>query len=384
MLAPLTFSNLNFFKAGVPFLLREPLKKAAATAAKDVLAVKKGEQALIITNPQKDVLAISAAMYDAVLAEGGRPALIIQNEKDQIDFAEPAVIAAFAAKPEIVISLSSKKLGKDKNGVKNPYPYGNVSFDHIFHLLQYGEKSCRAFWSPGVTLESFCRTVRLDYAALRSSCKRAAEILTAAESVTVKAPGGTDIKIGVLGRIAKQDDGAFSFMGSGGNLPAGEAFISPQNGTSNGVIAFDGSITLNSGDILIRKPIICTVKDGFAVKIEGGSEAGLLRDAIKAAEASAFSMEKDGLLPKGKGAVYAKNASNIGELGIGLNVKARITGNMLEDEKAFKTCHFAIGHNYDEDAPSLIHLDGLVRLPTITAFTSSGEEIIIEKEGVLQ
>ena len=60
-----------------------------------------------------------------------------------------------------------------------------------------------------------------------------------------------------------------------------------------------------------------------------------------------------------------KNARNIGELGIGLNPAASINGNMLEDEKAFHTCHFAIGQNYDNDAPSLIHLDGVVRNPTI-------------------
>jgi leucyl aminopeptidase (aminopeptidase T) len=56
---------------------------------------------------------------------------------------------------------------------------------------------------------------------------------------------------------------------------------------------------------------------------------------------------------------------------------------MLEDEKAFRTCHFAIGHNYDSDAPSLIHLDGLVREPTITAIMESGETVLIEERGEL-
>jgi len=56
---------------------------------------------------------------------------------------------------------------------------------------------------------------------------------------------------------------------------------------------------------------------------------------------------------------------------------------MLEDEKAFNTCHFAIGHNYDEDAPSLIHLDCLVRRPTITAYFEDGTSVLIEKDGGL-
>ena len=80
---------------------------------------------------------------------------------------------------------------------------------------------------------------------------------------------------------------------------------------------------------------------------------------------------------------YARNARNLGELGIGLNPKASIVGNMLEDEKAFRTCHFAIGANYDDDAPAFIHLDGLVTEPTIVAKTSRGKEIVIESHGDL-
>ncbi|MFA6366017.1 MAG: hypothetical protein WCX13_02370, partial [Candidatus Hydrogenedentales bacterium] len=80
---------------------------------------------------------------------------------------------------------------------------------------------------------------------------------------------------------------------------------------------------------------------------------------------------------------YATNARHIGELGIGLNVEASITGNMLEDEKVYGTCHFAIGSNYDEDAPAMIHLDGLVKRPTITALMPGGREIIVMRNGDL-
>jgi leucyl aminopeptidase (aminopeptidase T) len=56
---------------------------------------------------------------------------------------------------------------------------------------------------------------------------------------------------------------------------------------------------------------------------------------------------------------------------------------MLEDEKAFRTCHFAVGRNYDEDAPALIHLDGLVTNPTITAILKNGQRRVIEQDGNL-
>jgi leucyl aminopeptidase (aminopeptidase T) len=40
-----------------------------------------------------------------------------------------------------------------------------------------------------------------------------------------------------------------------------------------------------------------------------------------------------------------EQASVVGELGIGLNPRARLTGNLLEDEKAGKTAHIAFGNN---------------------------------------
>ena len=56
---------------------------------------------------------------------------------------------------------------------------------------------------------------------------------------------------------------------------------------------------------------------------------------------------------------------------------------MLEDEKAFRTCHFAIGLNYDNDAPSFIHLDGVVRNPTIVIKYADGSTFTVEKDGEL-
>ena len=359
------------------------LQEAARIAIAVSLKVREGEQVLIISNPRQDVAAIAEALYDASLNAGGRPVLVYQPVKSQLSFAEPAVIAAFGAKPEVAISLSDEKLGKDPAGIASPYTCNGAQYDHIFHLLMYGEKNCRSFWSPSTTVESFIRTVPIDYAELQRRCAAIKVILDKAAEVRVTAPGGTDITIGLRGREAKSDDGDFSRPGSGGNLPAGETFISPENGTACGRICYDGSISVNEGELIINTPIECVVEQGFVRAIRGGDEAASLLRTVEAAEQKAMEFEQEGKLPSGSGVLYAKNARNIGELGIGLNPAARITGKMLEDEKAFRTCHFAIGSNYDEDAPSLIHLDGLVKRPTITAVFSDGTRRIIEQDGEL-
>ncbi|GHU26018.1 hypothetical protein FACS1894172_18760 [Spirochaetia bacterium] len=366
-----------------PFSVPPLLHTVAQIVIERSFKLQKNEQVLIITNPELDVGTIATALYEAVILAGGKPVLIFQPVKTQLDFAEPAVIAAFNAKPEIVISLSANKMGKDKKASAHPYRHKGIGYDHIFHLQLYGEKRCRGFWSPGITIDSFCRTVPIDYDVMEHQCAVVKSVLDDAVSIHISAPSGTDVTFGLHGRQAKADDGNFSMPGHGGNLPAGETFISPENGTANGTIVFDGSITLNDGDILIRDPIHCTLDQGFVTEISGGSEATELLRTIEMAETNAYEFERIGTLPPGIASLYARNARAIGEIGIGLNPEAKITGNMLEDEKAFHTCHFAIGHNYDDDLPALIHLDGLVQNPTITTFSKTGEEIMIELDGEL-
>ena len=248
----------------------ERLREAARIAIEVSLKVREGEQILIISNPRSDVAAIAQTLYDAGIDAGGRPVLLFQPVKPQFSFAEPAVIAAFDTKPEVVISLSDEKLGKDIKGISSPYTYNNSQYDHIFHLRLYGEKNCRSFWSPSTTVDSFIRTVPIDYAELGRRCEAVKRILDGAVEVRVKAPGGTDIVMGLRGRRAKSDDGNFSTPGTGGNLPAGETFISPENGTARGCICFDGSISAGEGDIIITTPIRCTVENGFVREISGG------------------------------------------------------------------------------------------------------------------
>jgi len=359
------------------------LIKSASVTVKSVLKLKKGEKLLIITNPDDESLDISKSIYDAALTAGGKPCLMVQETKNQLDFTDDAVIGAISTAPDVLISISRNKLGKDRAAIASPYRIGEKSYESTFHYLVSGAKKSRSFWSPGITADMFSRTVAIDYDRLKKECLYLKAILDKASSVRVESKAGTDILIPVEGRETFCDDGDFSFPGSGGNLPAGEVFISPVVGKSSGVIVFDGSITTRGGDIVINTPIKVKVGNGFAGDIEGGKEAAILLDTIDKGMENATVFEKEGKLPAGKGGIYRKNARNIGELGIGLNPAAEIKGNMLEDEKAYRTCHIAIGSNYDDDAPALIHLDGLIKEPTITANFPDGSSTVFMKNGTI-
>ncbi|MEW5937656.1 MAG: aminopeptidase [Candidatus Thermoplasmatota archaeon] len=358
------------------------LERAAQIAVRDVLGAKKGERAVIITNPERCVYAIAVAVYDALVEAGVLPVLMVQSYKTQLDFADDAVIAALESVPDIAISLSAEKLGKDAKAMKTPYVAGEKRYDHIFNYL-LGEKRMRAFWSPSVSLDMFVQTVPIDYKALRHDCANLKDSLDSAVEARVTSPSGTDIKIGLAGRKAHVDDGDFRRPGTGGNLPAGEVYISPALGASEGLIVFDGSVSVTEGDVVIKEPITVKVEGGFVTEINGGEEASLLGEAIERGERSPVKLGKEGKLPAEHVEEYVRNARNIGELGIGLNRAARIVGNMLEDEKVYSTCHIAIGSNYDEDAKAMIHLDGLVKRPTIELSYVSGARKTVMADGGL-
>ena len=400
----------------------------AATVVEDVLKVKKNETVLVIANPETNVIAQD--LFTALNEAGAKPVLMFQNKKTSADEAEPGVIGAIKSEPDIILSISACKLGRDGEANANPYKdESGKTYDSAFDYLLDGKKCTRAVWTPGLTLDMFNRTVQIDYKLLAERCKKLCAKYENVVSVHVTSPNGTDVVVPVAGRTPLVDDGDFSLPGSGGNIPAGEVFISPVVGTGNtagleamkkissvkagisgaldmikngklhagaeaaaetentsggtvasgtsGTIVFDGSMTFSDGDALLETPITVKVVEGFVTDVTGGKEAARLLKDIQAAEREAAAMELSGKLPEGMGVIYARNARNIGELGIGLNPNATITGNMLEDEKAFRTCHFAIGQNYDGDAPSLIHFDGVVRNPTIEFEYADGSKFTL-------
>lgn len=372
----------------------------AQVVVQDVVKVRKGERVLIIANPATNQIAQD--LYSASCEAGALATLMFQPDKTSFDNANPEVLAAIATEPEVCFSISNIKLGKDPGATANPYTTEDgQKYTHIFDYLMDGKKTMRGAWTPGITADMMNRTAAIDYELLQNRCKKLGEIFKGAVSVRVTAPGGTDLIIPINGRTLLFDDGDFSKPGTGGNIPAGEVFISPVVGGSQlkdaegkvleqqsdgceGVIVYDGSMTFSDGDSIIETPITCKVEKGYVTDISGGAESRRLLKTILEAEVRPFVLEKEGKLPEGQAVIYKKNARNIGELGIGLNPAANITGNMLEDEKAFHTCHFAIGENYDNDAPSLIHLDGVVREPTIVLTYGDGTSKTILQNGSLQ
>jgi len=213
---------------------------------------------------------------------------------------------------------------------------------------------------PGITEDMMLRSVNVDFSKMKSAADKLINQLQGAVNLHITTEAGTDIMLGVKDRIFSADIGTSE--GEMCNLPCGEVYCAPLETEANGVVVFNASI----GDIgMLTHPLKVFLSNGKITKFESENEALIKR-------ITALTDVDD-------------DAKVIGELGIGVNPGAHITGNMLEDEKAIGTAHIAFGNNADFPGVgknnSKIHRDFLFYRPTIKALLSNGMERIVMTHG---
>lgn len=361
----------------------ESLALAAQAALKDSLKVLPGESVVIITNPGLEAYTLSQALYQKATLMGAKPLLVVQDSCNADEEAHPAVIGALGSEPQVFISISEKKLGKDGNGLKKPYRYGGRRFSHISELLIAGKGCSRGFWAPGITVERFCEAVPLNYEIVSLQCWQIKRLLDEALALQITAPGGTDIQFSVKRQGVFLEDGNFTRKGRGGSLPTGEVFLFPVPGTAHGRIVYDGSIVNSESGLLLTEPIDTHWEAGFMKSLEGGDQGQQIEEMLSRSESTAQDRENRGFLPRGRGSVYGQNARSLGEFGIGLNPQLKVRGEPLLDQKVLGACHFSLGNTRGSEAPSVLQLDGLVMKPTIRLILPGEKELVLFQEGQL-
>jgi len=213
---------------------------------------------------------------------------------------------------------------------------------------------------PGINEEMMLNSVNVDFGKMKSTAGKIINILSEAVHLHISTEKGSDLLLGVKGRIFIEDIGVKP--GEDCNLPCGEVYCAPIESEADGTIIFDASI----GDIgVLRHPLKVYLSKGRITKFESEDD-----DLVKRIN-TLQNVDDDSMV--------------IGELGIGVNPGARITGNMLEDEKALGTAHIAFGNNSDFTGGgsnhSKIHRDFLFYNPTIEAHYPDGSCRLLMKNG---
>jgi leucyl aminopeptidase (aminopeptidase T) len=300
------------------------LDKAAITAIKDCMATKKKERVLVITDENKHEIGYS--LYQNAL-ELGHKSLFVEMKAGKINGEEPPIeIADLMLQYDVVFIPTTKSL------------------THTDARRAASAKGVRVATFPGITKEVMIRGMNADYKSIAKRSIKLKRILERGKHIRVTAPAGTDISFDIGGRTAIASKGLFHKKGESGNLPTGETFLAPVEGTSNGVFVVDGSMA--GLGLIGNVNIKIEVAKGFATKITGGSAAKKLTAML----------DKVG-----------KGARNVAEFGIGTNDSAKLSGILLEDEKVMGTVHLAVGNNITMggtfNVP--IHLDGIIKKPSV-------------------
>lgn len=170
-----------------------------------------------------------------------------------------------------------------------------------------------------------------------------------------RAPDGCthrlEADIGGWQRLPVASDGIIA-DGAWGNVPSGETFIAPLEGTAKGSVVVNGSVpgmVVGPG-----QEIVLHFQRGRLARIEP-EESPVARHLVETQIRHAK-------------AVGDLDWANLAEVGVGLNPAAeRLTGNMLLDEKAAGTAHVALGSSFflGGTVQASIHCDLVTRRPRL-------------------
>lgn len=214
----------------------------------------------------------------------------------------------------------------------------------------------------GMTSDMMVRTIgRIDVPTLYEFQRRLAEITQKARRIKVTSPAGMDVEFENDPERPVLVEGEVS--GPGEYMLFGQVDWAPIEESINGRIVFDGSVWPPEELGPLKEPIILDVERGRVKKVSGGREAKIYEAWLKH-----FKDEK---------------MLNIAHLSYGCNPGARLTGNILEDERVWGVVEWGLGSQSETFKGKLgsasSHSDGICLNPTLEA---DGEKIIENGEYV--
>lgn len=210
---------------------------------------------------------------------------------------------------------------------------------------------------PLFDVSMFEGSMDVDWKALEKRTNAVAKMVNKAEGIDIKTPNGTYLSFSKKGRKALPDTGILTRPGSFGNLPAGEVFLAPLEGTASGRLVLQWAPTRE-----LASPITLTVKNGSVIKVEGREP---FAESLKAKLGE------------------RKENANIAELGIGTNEEAKRPDNILESEKILGTIHIALGDNssFGGVVKAPFHQDFVFFKPTVVLIDKDGARTTLMKDG---
>lgn len=303
------------------------MQKGAQRLVRINAGMDSGEKALIVCDTS--TIDLGVAMAYAVASIGAEYTLTVMEPRsthgeeptDAIREAMKQVDVVFAPTK---YSLSHSKAREEANALGVRF----ISMPDYTETMLMGGAICAEF------LEIY------------ETVKKMQKMLTDAKRIHITTKLGTDIYLDTTGRVGNEVSGVCREPGTWGSPPNIEVNVSPIETKSNGVVYVDGSIPCEEIGLL-SEIVKLSVIDGKICDF-GNTKSGNKLEKVLNGEKEPYNLV-------------------LAEFGIGLNDKATLKGSMLEDEGAYGTVHFGIGHNADQGGENVAtrHIDCVFRDATV-------------------
>ncbi|XOQ44177.1 MAG: 2,5-dihydroxypyridine 5,6-dioxygenase [Clostridium sp.] len=312
----------------------DDLSRGCEIILKQCMGTKPGERVLILTDDNK--FKIGRALYQEAKREGADAVLMVMPVMQISGQEPPPAVAAAMLAADVIICPTEE------------------SITHTNARIAAVKNGARVATMPGITEEMFSKgPIQADYEQVERLTEHYVSMLSEAKTCRI-VTCGHELVLDLKGRNGIPSTGVYRQGGQSGNLPSGEAYIAPVEDGANGEILIDGSIV---GVGRLKSPVILTIQNGKLTQISGPQAAAVER------------------------AIPNNTLSRtIGELGIGTNPMAAITGVILEDEKIFGSVHIAFGTNvsFGGTVKAESHIDCVTLKPSVYL-----DDVLVAQNGKL-
>ena len=287
------------------------LGKAAKILCEDLFKLKPGETFVITADTECEKRVIDATAT-AAFACDAKPMVIYT--------ASPLGVGK-AADPMLPLESLTAALLKADAWVEfnNKWLLYSTPYD----IAMKGNKKLRHLCLVGMNVDMMVRNIgRVDYPNLEKFMMLVTKKTLSAKHIRITTPAGTDVEFNnEPGRKPIMELGYADTPGS--HMMAGQIGWSPNFESINGTIVFDGSLVPPIVGIL-KEPVRLTIRKGEVVKIEGGKEATEYEKWLK-------SFNHPQML-------------KLAHVCYGFNPGARLTGDILEDERVWGGTEWGLGN----------------------------------------
>jgi len=267
-------------------------------------------------------------------AKPGENLLILADTWTNMEIAEACLVAGINAKANAQLLVIPRMSQTDTRDF-NPSTTGAIQgADVVLGLCETmfvqkaatrkaREKGTRVVSTVPSGIEDFVieGIVEVDYPLMIKVAEKVCELWEKTAVCRVTSPLGTDLGFQLKGRPALLGDGMVTEPGEADFFPGVQVSIAPIEGTINGTIVIDGSISPGG---LVSAPVTCHLEKGVITSIEGGADANAWRSRLESTGD-----------PK---------AFHLCHFSVGLNPRAKMTGNMIEDERVLAAVTFGFGN----------------------------------------